>query len=204
MQVNTKLFLASVTNLLLCRTFDFHQGGRYRNCRKYRHKRQQYYRNYYPSNGHTSAFKLPVASGNHNQRDYGRVLPPPVRSEGTCKGLATPRPAMLPPAHWSGLVVMTPSSSLPDCSCDISLFHPDFPFRILGNTFSFSFQFELRPIYPALMQNWMVSRAIGAASVDPCSPPSTRTAIAIFFPVLSSAKPQNQASVGASVEPVLP
>jgi hypothetical protein len=58
------------------------------------------------------------------------------------------------------------------------------------------------PIYPASMQSWMMLRANGAASVEPCSPPSTTTAIAIFRAVLSWAKPPNQAFSGPSVEPV--
>jgi hypothetical protein len=54
------------------------------------------------------------------------------------------------------------------------------------------------------MQNWKMSRASGAASLEPRSPSSTKTATATLRPVVSSAKPANQAFSGSSVEPVLP
>ena len=59
-------------------------------------------------------------------------------------------------------------------------------------------------MYPSFMQNCSISLASGAASDEPCWPPSMTRAIAMICPESSFANPANHASSMPCVEPVLP
>lgn len=127
--------------------------------------------------------------------------------EKTYKSLLALKPAISLPSRrfvWALMLPRSPQSSTHNRSCDIPLLLQYSPLHILGISSEFSFQCGTGPIYFASMQNCRMSRAIGAASLAPCWPPSTRTAIANFLPAPSTAKPPNQALSGLSVEPVLP